>query len=123
MVTSDNREYPETHSVTGGQCPPSPGVAEEREDVWSKLPSAEDMEREWCELMAAEELEDVWSKLPSAEDVAEELSKLPSDMAEEWTELLNTLTGRPQDKRGKLMQKLPAIAEGPSGLRIYNPEQ
>ena len=97
MVASDNREYPETHSVTGGQCPPSPGVAEEREDVWSKL--------------------------PSAEDVAEELSKLPSDMAEEWTELLNTLTGRPQDKRGKLMQNLPAVADGPSSLRIYNPEQ
>ncbi len=122
MVTSDNREYPETHSVTGGQCPPLPGVAEELEDVWSKLPSAEDVEREWCELMAAEGMEDVWSKLPSAEDVAEELSKLPSDMAEELAELLNIVAGRPAEKRDQLQGQLPDVV-GRQGLRVYNPEQ
>lgn len=74
MVASDSREYPETHSVTGGQGPPPPGVAEE------------------------------------------------------LAELLNIMAVRPAEKHDQLQRKLlqgqlPDVVEGPSGLRVCNPEQ
>lgn len=106
MVSAVNSACPEPDSVTGGQGPPPPGVAEEWNEVLGALPA------DWNEVI---------SKLPA--DVTEELRKLSAGAEGLLRDALRDLESQSQGRRDQLRQTLPAVAEGPSGLRVYNPEQ
>ncbi len=95
MVSTVNSPCPEPDSVTGDQGPPPSGVAEEWYAILGVLPA----------------------------DIAEELRKLSAGGKELLLDVVRDVENHEQDRHDQLKQNLPAIAEGPSGLRIYNPEQ